>query len=111
MARVRALIKQAVPKATEEIKYRTKANPAGVPCWYHNGMICTGETYKEHLRFTFSKGRALKKDHDPKGVLNNYTAITLREVDILNETAFKQLIKAAVALNNAPKAAKAKKRT
>ncbi len=111
MARVRTLIKQAAPKVTEEIKYRTKTNPGGVPCWYLDGMICTGETYKEHLRFTFSKGRALKKDHDPKNVLNRFTAITLTETDKLNETAFKQLIKAAVALNRVPKAAKPTKRS
>ena len=109
MSKIRALIKQADPKITEEIKYRKPTNPAGIPVWYRDGMICTGETYKEHLRFTFSKGSMLK---DPKKVLNSFRALTIRDGDKLNETAFKALIKEAVALNQKPKApAKTKKRS
>jgi hypothetical protein len=100
LAKIRRLIKQADTKVVEEIKYRTKSNRAGVPVWYHDGMICTGETYKEHLRFTFSKGKRLK---DPKGVLNRHTAIVITKDDRLNETAFKALIKEAVVLNGSTK--------
>jgi hypothetical protein len=96
LSRVRLLIKQAAPKAVEEVKYRTKSNPRGVPVWYHDGMLCTGETYKEHLRISFAKGPDLK---DPKKVLNSYRAVILREGDKLNETAFKDLVRGAVALN------------
>lgn len=109
MSNIRALIKQADSKITEEIKYRKPTNPAGIPVWYRDGMICTGETYKEHLRFTFSKGSMLK---DPKKVLNSFRALTIRDGDKLNETAFKALIKEAVALNQKPKTpAKTKKRS
>ena len=102
MAKIRQLIKQADPKIVEEIKYRKPSNPAGIPVWYRDGMICTGETYKEHLRFTFSKGPALKSA-DPKGVMNAYRAMIVKESDHINETAFKNLIRAAVALNQAKK--------
>lgn len=94
--RVRVLIKQADPDVVEEQKYKMPSNPGGVPVWYHDGMICTGETLKHHLRFAFAKGPQLK---DPKGLINSYRAIILREGDKLNEKAFKDLIKEAVALN------------
>ena len=55
MSRIRALIKQADPEVVEEVKYKKPSNPAGIPVWYHDGMICTGETYKNHLRLTFAK--------------------------------------------------------
>lgn len=96
MSRIRTLIKQADPKAVEEIKWRKPSNPAGIPVWYHDGMICTGETYKNHLRLTFAKGSALK---DPKGLINSYRSMLIHEGDKINETAFKNLIRAAVALN------------
>src|SRR5271157_5016980 len=65
--RLRALIKQADPNVVEEVKWRKPSNPAGVPVWYHDGIICTGETYKNHVRLTFAKGASLE---DPKGLFN-----------------------------------------
>jgi hypothetical protein len=97
LARIRALIKQAVPGVTEEWKWR------GVPVWYHDGMICTGETYKSVVKVTFAKGAQLK---DPSKLFNSSLegnvrrAIDLREGDKVNDSAFKALIRDAVALNN-----------
>ena len=96
LSRIRALIKQADPEVVEEWKWR------GVPVWYHDGMICTGETYKNHVKVTFAKGAALK---DPSGVFNAglesrvRRAIDFHEGDKLDEEALKALIRAAVALN------------
>jgi hypothetical protein len=96
LARVRALIKQADPEVVEEWKWR------GVPVWYHDGMICTGETYKSAVKLTFAKGAALK---DPSGLFNSSLegnvrrAIDIHEIDELDEDAFKALIRAAIALN------------
>jgi hypothetical protein len=96
LAHVRALIKQADPAVVEEWKWR------GVPVWYHDGMICTGETYKSVVKLTFAKGAALE---DPSGLFNASLdgnvrrAIDLREGDELDWDAFKTLIRAAVALN------------
>ena len=96
LARVRALIKQAAPGVTEEWKWR------GVPTWYHDGMICTGESYKDKIKVTFAKGAALK---DPSKLFNSSLdgnirrAIDLHEGDTLNASAFKALVKAAVVLN------------
>ena len=96
LAQVRALIKQADPDVVEEWKWR------GVPVWYHDGMICTGETYKSVVKLTFAKGAALA---DPSGLFNASLegnarrAIDLREGEELDEEAFKTLIRAAVALN------------
>ena len=97
LARIRALIKQADPEVVEEWKWR------GVPVWYHDGMICTGETYKDHVKVTFAKGAALK---DPSGLFNAgleskvRRAIDFREGDEINERALQALIKAAVKLNS-----------
>jgi len=97
LSRVRALIKQAVPEVVEEWKWR------GVPVWSHDGLICTGETYKSVVKLTFAKGASLK---DPKGLFNaslegnTRRAIDLREGDELDEDAFKTLIRAAAALNS-----------
>ncbi|MDZ4690665.1 DUF1801 domain-containing protein [Terricaulis sp.] len=102
LSRVRALIKEAAPHATESMKWKKPSNPAGVPVWEHDGIICTGETYKDKVKLTFAKGAALK---DPAGLFNasldagTRRAIDIREGDELNEKAFKALIKAAVALN------------
>lgn len=96
LSRIRTLIHQADPEVVEEVKYKMPSNPAGIPVWYHDGMICTGETYKEHLRLTFAKGPSLK---DPKGLFNRHTAIVIREEDKLDEAAFKNIIRAAVTLN------------
>ncbi len=96
LARIRALIKQADPDVVEEWKWR------GVPVWYHAGMICTGETYKEHVKMTFAKGASLD---DPSGLFNSSLegntrrAIDLHEGDEVDEQALKALIRAAVALN------------
>ena len=102
LSRLRALIKQADPNVVEEVKWRKPSNPAGVPVWYHDGIICTGETYKNHVRLTFAKGASLK---DPKGVFNSslegnaLRAIVIHEGDEIDEKAFKALVRAAVALN------------
>jgi hypothetical protein len=111
IARVRALIEEAAPEATEEAKWKKAANPAGVPTWSHDGIICTGETYKDKVKLTFAQGAALK---DPSKLFNaNDTGATRRAIDItegatLNEKAFKALVKAAVALNSAKKPSKKK---
>ena len=96
LARVRILIKQADPGVVEEWKWR------GVPVWYHDGMICTGETYKSVVKMTFAKGAALK---DPSGLFNSSLegntrrAIDFHEGDKIDEKALMTLIRAAVALN------------
>jgi hypothetical protein len=96
LARIRAVIKQAEPEVVEEWKWR------GVPVWYHNGMICTGETYKDHVKVTFHKGAQLK---DPGKLFNTglegnvRRAIDWFEGDKLDEKGFKALVKEAVALN------------
>jgi hypothetical protein len=102
LARVRALIKQADPKVVEEVKWRKPSNPAGAPVWSHDGMICTGETYKAAVKLTFAQGASLE---DPSGLFNSSLegntrrAIDFHEGDKINEKAFKALIRAAVALN------------
>ena len=102
LSRLRDLIKQADPNVVEEVKWRKPSNPAGVPVWYHDGIICTGETYKNHVRLTFAKGASLK---DPKGVFNSglegnaLRAIVIHEGDEIDEKAFKTLVRAAVSLN------------
>lgn len=101
--RVRALIRQAAPDAVEEIKWRKPSNGMrGVPVWSHNGIICTGETYKTYVKLTFAKGAALD---DAARIFNaslqggTRRAIDIREGDKLDEKAFKALIRKAVALN------------
>jgi hypothetical protein len=96
LARLRALLKEADPHVVEEWKWR------GVPVWYDDGMICTGETYKEVVKLTFAKGAALK---DPSSLFNSSLegnvrrAIDFREGEKINERALKALFRAAVALN------------
>jgi hypothetical protein len=96
LSHVRALIKQADPEVVEEWKWR------GVPVWSHDGLICTGETYKSVVKLTFAKGAALQ---DPSGLFNSSLegnarrAIDLHEGDEVDGDAFKTLIGAAVALN------------
>ena len=103
LARVRSLIKEAAPDVVEEWKWR------GVPVWEHDGIICTGETYKEVVKLTFAKGAALD---DPSGLFNSSLdgnvrrAIDIREGEKVNEKALKALIRAAMELN----ASKAKKK-
>ncbi len=100
LARVRNLLKQADPDVVEEVKWRKPSNPAGVPVWSHNGIICTGETYQNHVKLTFAKGASLK---DPSGLFNQdgtvRRAIDIREGETIDEQAFKALVRAAVALN------------
>jgi len=109
LARVRALIAEAAPEGTEEAKWKKAANAAGVPTWSQDGIICTGETYKDKVKLTFAQGAALK---DPAKLFNasldagTRRAIDIHEGDKLNEKAFKALIAAAVALNTAKKKAK-----
>jgi hypothetical protein len=96
LARLRALIRRADPEAVEEWKWR------GVPVWYHDGMICTGETYQKVVKMTFAKGAALD---DPAGLFNSSLegnvrrAIDFREGEAIDEDALQTLIRAAVALN------------
>src|ERR1700754_37603 len=100
LARVRALIKQACPDVEETWKWR------GVPVFEHDGIICTGETYKAVVKLTFAKGAALD---DPKGLFNASLdgnvrrAIDIRDGDKIDETAFKALIRAAIAANTKKK--------
>jgi hypothetical protein len=103
LARVRSLIKEADPDVVEDVKWRKPSNAMlGVPVWEHDGIICTGETYKEVVKLTFAKGASVK---DPSGLFNaslegnTRRAIDIREADKINEKAFKALIRAAVALN------------
>jgi len=96
LSRLRTLIKEADPEVVEEWKWR------GVPVWSHDGMICTGETYKNVVKMTFAKGAALK---DPSGLFNSSLdgntrrAIDFREGEKINEEALKALVRGAVALN------------
>ena len=84
------------------MKWRKPTNPAGVPVWSHDGIICTGEPHKNHVRMTFAKGASLD---DPHGVFNSglegkaLRAIVVREGDEIDEKAFKALVRSAVALN------------
>jgi hypothetical protein len=96
LARIRSLIKQADPEVVEEWKWR------GVPVWYHDGIICTGETYKEVVKMTFAKGASLA---DPSGLFNSSLegntrrAIDFREGEKIDEQALQTLVREAVALN------------
>jgi hypothetical protein len=100
LARIRTLIKEADPEVVEEWKW-------GIPVWSHDGIICTGETYKKAVKTTFAKGAAVE---DPAGLFNSSLegntrrAIDFHEGDKMDEKAFKALIRAAVALNTSKKA-------
>ena len=105
LARIRKLIREADPDVVEEVKWRKPSNPAGVPVWSHAGIICTGETYKDKVKLTFAKGATLA---DPAGLFNASLddnarrAIDIHEADKIDEKALKDLVRAAVALNNSP---------
>ena len=96
LSRLRSLVKEADPQVVEEWKWR------GVPVWSHDGLICTGETYKSVVKMTFARGAALE---DPAGLFNSSLegntrrAIDFREDDKIDETALKKLVRAAVSLN------------
>jgi len=100
LSKMRKLIKQVDPKVVEEWKWR------GVPTWYHDGIVCTGETYKSIVKLTFAKGAQLK---DPKRLFNSSLegnvrrAIDLHEDDKIDEAAFKALVREAIALNESSK--------
>src|SRR5262245_30867197 len=102
LARVRMLIKQVDPEVVEEVKWRKPSNPLGVPVWSHDGIICTGETYKNAVKLTFAKGASLP---DPNGLFNSSLegnsrrAIDIHEDDEIDAPALQALIRAAVALN------------
>jgi len=103
LSRMRNLIKEANPDVIEEVKWRKPSNSmSGVPVWSHEGIICTGETYKNKVKLTFAKGAALK---DPARLFNSSLdgnvrrAIDLYEGTEINASAFKALIRAAVSLN------------
>ena len=103
LARVRSLIKEADPDVVEAVKWRKPSNSMlGVPVWDHDGIICTGETYKEVVKMTFARGAALE---DPAGLFNSSLegntrrTIDIREGDKIDDRALKALIRAAVALN------------
>jgi hypothetical protein len=100
---IRKLIKEADPSITEEWKWAKPSNP-GTPVWSHNGIVCTGETYKDHVKLTFAKGASLK---DPRGLFNQdgtvRRAIDIYQGDKIDDSAFKDLIRTAVAFNSAGK--------
>ena len=99
---VRGLIREAEPNIVEERKWKKPSNPAGVPTWSLDGIICTGETYKDKVKLTFAKGASLD---DPSGLFNSSLegntrrAIDIHDGDKIDEAALKALIRAAVALN------------
>ncbi len=102
LSRLRTLIKEADPEIVEELKWQKPSNPFGVPVWSHDGIICTGETYKNHIKLTFAKGAALP---DPARLFNSSLdgnarrAIDFQEGDKIKEEALKALIRAATKLN------------
>jgi hypothetical protein len=102
LSRMRGLIREADPEVVEELKWRKPSNPAGVPTWSHDGLLCTGETYKDKIKLTFAKGASLP---DPKGLFNasldagTRRAIDIREGETVDADAFKALVRAAVGLN------------
>jgi hypothetical protein len=101
LSRLRTLVKEADPEVVEEWKWKKPSNP-GVPVWSHDGMICTGETYKNAVKMTFAKGAALE---DPSGLFNSSLegntrrAIDFHEGEKIDDEALKTLIRAAVTLN------------
>jgi|ERR1043165_2540336 hypothetical protein len=104
--RVRALVAEADPDAIETVKWRKPSNPAGVPVWEHDGILLTGETYRDKVKLTFARGAALD---DAAGLFNSSLdgnsrrAIDIREGDKIDEAALKALVRAAAALNLAHK--------
>lgn len=103
LSRLRASIKEANPEVVEEVKWRKPSNSMlGVPVWSHDGIICTGEVYKDKVKLTFAKGASLK---DPSGLFNSSLkgntrrAIDVHQGDEVDEEALKVLIRAAVAMN------------
>src|SRR5205823_14656113 len=112
LSRMRKLIKEADPDVVEEVKWVKPTNPGGVPTWSHDGIICTGESYKSIVKLTFAKGASLK---DPAKLFNSSLdgnvrrAIDIHEGEEIDADAFKALIRAAVALNTSGAKAKPKR--
>ncbi len=110
LAHIRQLIHEADPGIVEECKWVKPSNPSGVPIWSHDGIVCTGESYKQVVKLTFARGASIE---DPKKLFNSSLegnmrrAIDLREGDGIDEAAFKQLIRAAAAANQAARAQRA----
>ena len=104
LARLRALIREAVPEVVEEVKWRKPANPLGVPVWETDGIICTGETYKDKVKLTFARGASLS---DPSGLFNSSLGGKVRRaIDFswdanVDEDALKALLREAADLNGA----------
>ena len=102
LARLRKLIREAAPDVIEEIKWRKPSNPGGVPTWSSNGILCTGESYKDKVKLTFARGASLD---DPAGLFNSSLtggtrrAIDIREGETVDVEAFKALVREAVAAN------------
>ena len=102
LARLRRLIQEADPAVVETVKWRKPSNPSGAPVWEHDGILCTGETYKDKVKLTFARGAALE---DPSGLFNasldagTRRAIDFREGHGVDEDAFRALVREAVALN------------
>ena len=102
LRRIREIIREADPDVVETVKWRKPSNPSGVPVWEHEGILCTGETYRAYVKLTFANGASLD---DPAGLFNSSLegntrrAIDLREGDQVDEAAFKALVREAVALN------------
>lgn len=102
--RLRTLIHEAVPDVVEEIKWRKPSNPNGVPTWTYGGIICTGEVYRDKVKLTFAQGASLP---DPEGLFNSSLdgkvrrAIDIHEDDVLDEKAFKALVRSAADHNGA----------
>jgi len=107
LTHLRKLIHEADPDVVEEVKWRKPANPSGVPVWSHAGIICTGETYKDKVKLTFANGAAVD---DPAKLFNSsLEGNTRRAIDVfegekIDEKAFKELVRGAVAVNLAKKA-------
>jgi hypothetical protein len=106
LAKLRRLIREADPTVEETVKWRKPSNPLGVPVWEHDGILCTGETYRDKVKLTFARGASID---DPSGLFNSSLdggtrrAIDFLEDDGVNEEAFKALIRGAVELNGARK--------
>ena len=102
LARLRKLIHEGDPEVVEAVKWRKPSNPAGVPVWEHAGILCTGETYRDKVKLTFARGASLD---DPAKLFNSSLdggtrrAIDVHEGDVIDEHAFKALVREAVALN------------
>ncbi|WP_129112979.1 DUF1801 domain-containing protein [Halegenticoccus tardaugens] len=102
LSQVRSLIKEADPDVVEEVKWKKPSNPEGVPVWYHDGIICNAQAFKEKVKVTFEKGASME---DPEGLFNASLdakvsrAIDIYEGDELDEAAFKSLVQTAVSLN------------